>query len=95
VQVNGAIGCLTRVPLPHQAFCLGQPPVSEEPASSEAGDLGGGSRWSKELWNPYLRDTALRVFASCGLSAQVNSWATWGGGGLVSAGGQMVAIDLR
>jgi hypothetical protein len=72
-QVNGAIGCLTRVPLPHQAFRLGQPvsAASGEATSSEAGPIGGGSRWSKELWNPFLRDTALRVFASCGLSAQV------------------------
>ena len=74
-QVNGAVGCLTRVPLPRQAFSLNYP---QEAAAAEGPSSQGEptaavppSRFSQELWTPYLRDTALRVFASCALSAQV------------------------
>ena len=72
--MNGAVGCLTRVPLPRQAFSLN---YHQEAAAAEGPSSGGGptaaapSRFSQELWTPYLRDTALRVFASCALSAQV------------------------
>jgi hypothetical protein len=28
-------------------------------------------RFGRELWEPYLADTLLRVFASCGISGQI------------------------
>ena len=71
--MNGALGCLSRLPIPQELFRLGP-----HRATAETSELSGEqpaedslSRWSKDLWNPYLRKTALRVFASCGLSAQV------------------------
>ena len=72
MQVNGAVGCLTRLPVPHEAFRLRPTnPSVDSSEEHEAEAQAGLPRWSKELWNPYLRRTALRVFASCGLSAQV------------------------
>ena len=72
-QVNGALGCLSRLPIPQEVFRLGhrQPTAETSELSEEQPAEHSFSRWSRDLWNPYLRKTALRVFASCGLSAQV------------------------
>ena len=55
----GAVGCLARVPLPHQAFHLKYPAASATGAEPTA-DERLLPRFSQELWTPYLRDTALR-----------------------------------
>lgn len=81
LKINAAVGCLGRMPLPRQAF---KPLRRTQPSSplSSNGDLpeqgapAGAEdtlsrRFGAELWAPYLRDTALRVFASVGLSGQV------------------------
>lgn len=65
--------------MPNQAFSLNNAePISVEGSDSKSSPEAGISqfsqkppRWSGDLWHPYLRKTALRVFASCGLSAQV------------------------
>lgn len=31
-------------------------------------------RFGRELWEPYLADTLLRVFASCGISGQIGTF---------------------
>ena len=85
VQVNGAVGCLARIPLPSRAFCAPHIPLpwlSHKQADGDEGasdaDPGAAAdpslahgRFARELWEPYLQDTSLRVFASCGLSGQV------------------------
>lgn len=85
VQVNGAVGCLARIPLPSRAFRAPHIPLpwlSHKQADGDEGASDGGpgasadsssehGRFAKELWEPYLQDTSLRVFASCGLSGQV------------------------
>ena len=94
-QVNAAVGCLARIPLPTGAFRpFHSQPASPPPppSSSSSGALSGGvesasdgagrrrrtrgpPRFGAELWAPYLRDTALRVFASFGASAQARTCA--------------------
>lgn len=73
VQVNAAVGCLARMPLPHAAF---KPPVQHPASRSSRGQSQQGveqsaSRFGSELWAPYLRDTALRVFGSVGVAGQL------------------------
>ena len=72
-QVNAAVGCLARMPLPHAAF---KPPVQHPTSGSSRGQRQQGlersaSRFGSELWAPYLRDTALRVFGSVGVAGQL------------------------
>ena len=57
--------------MPCEAFALSYP-IANGSGDVKNGKLG--SRWSQDLWVPYLRDTTLRVFASCGLSAQVREF---------------------
>ena len=73
LQVNAAVGCLARLPLPHAAF---KPPVQQTASWSPQGQRQQGlersaSRFGSELWAPYLRDTALRVFGSVGVAGQL------------------------
>ena len=76
VQVNGAVGCLARIPLP-DGMPLDDESVGdrrgaeEQPVVRAVRNLGALPRCGSQLWAPYLRDTALRVFASVGMSAQV------------------------
>ena len=60
------------------------PSAAPEGAPQPAEGGGGGAarrrrgrippRFGAELWAPHLRDTALRVFASFGASAQARAW---------------------
>lgn len=69
VQVNAAVGCLARMPLPHSAF---RPLESRFDDNQPQGPLNRpSSRFSPDLWQPYLRDTALRIFGSVGLTGQL------------------------
>lgn len=73
LQVNAAVGCLARMPLPHAAF---KPSVQHPASRSTQGQRQQGlersaSRFGSELWAPYLRDTALRVFGSVGVAGQL------------------------
>lgn len=73
LKVNAAVGCLARMPLPHNAFRpihhTGQPAA---PSSQPQQTLDrASSRFASELWTPYLRDTALRVFGSVGVTGQL------------------------
>jgi hypothetical protein len=85
--VNAAVGCLARIPLPLGAFRpLRAAPASPAPAGAPQPGAGGGGgaarrrrgrippRFGAELWAPHLRDTALRVCASFGASAQARAW---------------------
>lgn len=88
MQVNGAVGCLARIPLPSRAFRAPHIPLpwlSHKQADAEQGasdadpaatadSSSAHGRFARELWEPYLQDTSLRVFASCGLSGQVRFW---------------------
>ena len=61
------------MPLPHAAF---KPPVQHPASGSSPGQRQQGlerstSRFGSELWAPYLRDTALRVFGSVGVAGQL------------------------
>ena len=72
-QVNAAVGCLARMPLPHAAF---KPPVQHSTSQPPRGQRQQNrdrpaSRFGSELWAPYLRDTALRVFGSVGVAGQL------------------------
>jgi len=72
-QVNAAVGCLARMPLPHSAFR----PIhhTSQPAAASSQPQQpldrASSRFASELWAPYLRDTALRVFGSVGVTGQL------------------------
>lgn len=69
LQVNAAVGCLARMPLPHSAF---RPLESRSDDTQAQGPLDGPpGRFSADLWQPYLRDTALRIFGSVGLTGQL------------------------
>ncbi|KAL3142995.1 hypothetical protein ABBQ38_003276 [Trebouxia sp. C0009 RCD-2024] len=72
LKVNAAVGCLARMPLPHAAF----KPVQHQASSPSRGKRQqhqerAASRFGSELWAPYLRDTALRVFGSVGVTGQL------------------------
>ncbi|KAK9843446.1 hypothetical protein WJX81_003011 [Elliptochloris bilobata] len=88
IKVNAAVGCLARIPLPTGAFRPfdGQPTSPTQPAAAgakAAPELDAARRrkrrvpprFGAEMWAPYLRDTALRVFASFGASAQVGRFS--------------------
>ncbi|KAK9806896.1 hypothetical protein WJX72_006721 [[Myrmecia] bisecta] len=76
VKANASVGCLARIPLPHRAFRplrfrrtpSGQNAGEAPPAAQEH------SRFAKELWTPFLRGTALRLFSSTGISAQAGTF---------------------
>ena len=67
------MGCLARMPLPHNAFR----PIhhTSQPAAASSQPQQSldrtSSRFASELWAPYLRDTALRVFGSVGVTGQL------------------------
>ncbi|DBB16646.1 TPA: hypothetical protein ACH3X3_014900 [Trebouxia sp. C0006] len=73
LKVNAAVGCLARMPLPHNAFR----PIhhTSQPAAASSQPQQSldrtSSRFASELWAPYLRDTALRVFGSVGVTGQL------------------------
>ena len=81
-QVNASVGCLARIPLPSGAFrpfhdpgSPARPPAAGAESAPEHDAerrrrRRGPPRFGAETWAPYLRDTALRVFASFGASAQ-------------------------
>ena len=68
-QVNAAVGCLARMPLPHSAFKPLESRFNE--SQTQAALDRPTSRFSPDLWQPYLRDTALRIFGSVGLTGQL------------------------
>jgi hypothetical protein len=72
-QVNAAVGCLARMPLPHNAFRpihhTSQPTAANNQPQQPLDRAS--SRFASELWAPYLRDTALRVFGSVGVTGQL------------------------
>ena len=70
MQVNAAVGCLARIPLPDP---FSPPVLGDDAASSPSGTPRSpwAAGFAPELWRPYVRDIALRVFASCALSGQV------------------------
>lgn len=72
-QVNAAVGCLARMPLPHDAFRPIHHTSQPAAASSQPQQTldRTSSRFASELWAPYLRDTALRVFGSVGVTGQL------------------------
>lgn len=77
-QVNGAIGCMARMPLPTPPSLTPHRSPSTPHLAREAstGSVDGGSwraKFGNDVWGPYIRETALRVFASGALSAQVSS----------------------
>ncbi|KAL6779624.1 hypothetical protein ACKKBG_A13060 [Auxenochlorella protothecoides x Auxenochlorella symbiontica] len=82
LKLNGAIGCLGRVPLPGStglplSRSRGQQ-VGEAAAAPAAGQPGWrassaslASARGGDAWEPYLRNTSLRVFLSAGISGQL------------------------
>ncbi|DBA99922.1 TPA: hypothetical protein ACH3X1_013804 [Trebouxia sp. C0004] len=73
LKVNAAVGCLARMPLPHNAFRPMHHTSQPAAASSQSQQPldRASSRFASELWAPYLRDTALRVFGSVGVTGQL------------------------
>lgn len=83
LKLQGSMGCLARMPLP--AFVFGQDtspresglnPVASSrhhrnPSMSSLASRNSVSSNLAEAWEPYLKGTALRVFASAGISGQV------------------------
>ena len=73
LQVNAAVGCLARMPLPQTAFRpihhTSQPATSGSHAQQPLDR--SRSRFGSEVWAPYLRDTALRVFGCVGVTGQL------------------------
>ena len=67
------MGCLARMPLPHHAFRPTHHTSQPAAASSQPQQPldRPSSRFASELWAPYLRDTALRVFGSVGVTGQL------------------------
>lgn len=83
LKLQGSMGCLARMPLPSLAFghdtslresCL-DPATSgrhnRNPSMSSLASRNSISSNLAEAWEPYLKGTALRVFASAGISGQV------------------------
>ena len=71
-QVNAAVGCLARMPLPQAAFRPVQHHTSESLQMQRPQTRSrSSSRFGSDLWAPYLRDTALRVFGSVGVTGQL------------------------
>ena len=70
VQVNAAVGCLARIPLPDPFSSHACPPTpGGSPGGSPRSPWAAG--FAPEFWRPYVRDIALRVFASGAISGQV------------------------
>jgi hypothetical protein len=70
-QTNAAVGCIARMPMPSFRPLAAAAEPDATPGDAEARidrSLAGRVR---EAWAPYLRDTALRMFASAGVSAQM------------------------
>jgi len=87
VKLTAAMGCLARMPLPHvRALAPGlqQHQMNQNPGpapstgnhrrSASMGSMTSRASLSSQLadaWEPYLKGTALRVFASTGISGQL------------------------
>ncbi|KAH7622361.1 hypothetical protein NADE_004948 [Nannochloris sp. 'desiccata'] len=87
VKLTAAMGCLARMPLPHvRALVPGsnQHQINQNPGpapntgnhrrSASMGSMTSRASFSSQLadvWEPYLKGTALRVFASTGISGQL------------------------
>lgn len=78
LKINAAMGCLARIPLPSRAFPTdagGWAPHPPPPAGMGRGSTVTRLREARErmmgAWAPFLKDTALRVFASGSITAQL------------------------
>jgi hypothetical protein len=86
VKLTAAMGCLARMPLPHfKALVPGShqsqaggsstaPVIGNHRRSASMGSMTSRASFSSQLadaWEPYLKGTALRVFASTGISGQL------------------------
>ncbi|KAI8105076.1 hypothetical protein M9435_000248 [Picochlorum sp. BPE23] len=88
VKLAASLGCLVRMPLPNKFGILGGDDLSESenvqflPTLRRNQNASTTSLVSKtslssqlaEAWEPYLKKTALRVFSSIGIGAQIGSF---------------------
>lgn len=75
-QVNAAVGCIARMPLPTLHSIKVDDPVPMPSGPPPERRLDRRQSFTSRLhsaWAPYLRETALRMFASAGISAQVGA----------------------
>jgi len=85
VKVAASLGCLARMPLPNRFGFFGSDDVSDASTGPVVPSLGRNLNASTasllsrasftsqlaDTWEPYLKRTALRVFSSVGISAQI------------------------
>lgn len=78
LKLNAAMGCLARMPLPALQGVLGfpgEPQLTSSKRNASTSSLASFSSQLAEAWEPYLKGTALRLFASAAVTGQLGRFS--------------------